>query len=838
MMNKTYVAIKGLRRFYHDEKVTRLFMKLSDWTHEKAVAFLKDNDVITIKTVPQMKVRMFFEELKRCGYTLIEEPSSGGGYVVSVYNDEREELKVIKDEISFLTVRVQKLEEKLKQKQEAIEKMPDLPEVEEKPLTDVTQTKEMPPIAEEKYMFRPPAAPSLQKREPEISEPKERLSFEAKIGRVWLNRLGVVTLVMGVAFLVGYASRHFLLSPLGRSTIALAISVGLIGLGRHLIKKEGYYYFAIGTLGGGWASLYFVTYALYRVPAIQVIYSPTLDFLCLLGVTAYMIVDSLTFNSRVLTVMAHALGFLTLLLNPASLFTLGAALLLMISLFLVSYAREWKGLALIGVAGVYAAHIAWLHPQIYVGPGGFIDQFIFSNILVRHLFVGQWWYSAMPGFQALLSHINLTQHHLFLCIYWIAFSTIPYILSAEDNRMRETTNTVTLVTMFATTALLHATALANYPEYVWLAMSVFGALYAIKKVCLVKIGRESYEEGTDSVLALSLFTYAIVDKCTGIGELLLLAIEAYLLVEVGVRLKDYKYRVFATAVAIITCLRFIVYGYNPDEILILGLSKSFITAVVLAITTFACARRLEISSSLLKEYEKKKIGIFHGLTCVFLALGAIGEFSGINRILAITVALVIFNEMEMWGKWFAYRLASIISGGLASMMLLGDVIGGRWPHSWHADISYAGLSQPFLLSCLCLTGFYCCSYRIKKNAYFPTQESLAFSYYSLIWAAMVLGFFIIVPEFDNRWYSLVWGIEGFILLCTGLLIRVRHFRYGGLAFFSIVLIKLFFVDIIGLPIVYKIISFLALGAALLSASFFYSRFKALFSDEKNMRKLS
>ena len=73
--------------------------------------------------------------------------------------------------------------------------------------------------------------------------------------------------------------------------------------------------------------------------------------------------------------------------------------------------------------------------------------------------------------------------------------------------------------------------------------------------------------------------------------------------------------------------------------------------------------------------------------------------------------------------------------------------------------------------------------------------------------------------------SVIWTIYGGILLTTGILRRNRLLRMMALVLLSVTIVKVFFLDLSSLDRVYRIISFIVLGAILLAVSFLYQRFR-------------
>jgi uncharacterized membrane protein len=69
--------------------------------------------------------------------------------------------------------------------------------------------------------------------------------------------------------------------------------------------------------------------------------------------------------------------------------------------------------------------------------------------------------------------------------------------------------------------------------------------------------------------------------------------------------------------------------------------------------------------------------------------------------------------------------------------------------------------------------------------------------------------------------SSVWGAVGLALLYTGLRRGRRELQFGGFALFGIALVKLFVYDLAFLSSIARAFSFLAVGALILLAGFFY-----------------
>ena len=110
-------------------------------------------------------------------------------------------------------------------------------------------------------------------------------------------------------------------------------------------------------MGGGWAGVYFTTYAMHALPAALVIESELIGSLSLVLVAAGMIVHSLRYGSQTLTGLAYVSAYAPLAFSPLSTFSLAATVPLTASLLVVSNRFAWSGVAVLGLASTYAIFI-------------------------------------------------------------------------------------------------------------------------------------------------------------------------------------------------------------------------------------------------------------------------------------------------------------------------------------------------------------------------------------------------------------------------------------------------------------------------------------------------
>src|ERR1035438_2829567 len=122
----------------------------------------------------------------------------------------------------------------------------------------------------------PPPSPNFHSVEsgPSLADRfKSSLDVEEMLGTNWLNKLGIVILVLGIAFFLAYQLKT--VGPAGKVLVGFVTAVVMLGAGIWFDRRERYRILARAGIGGGWALLFFTTYAMYHVAAAQVLSSHT-----------------------------------------------------------------------------------------------------------------------------------------------------------------------------------------------------------------------------------------------------------------------------------------------------------------------------------------------------------------------------------------------------------------------------------------------------------------------------------------------------------------------------------------------------------------------------------
>jgi hypothetical protein len=216
-----------------------------------------------------------------------------------------------------------------------------------------------PPFAEEP-ITRPEPEPELA---PEPEPPRPQEDWETVVGASWLNRIGALVLVIGIALFLGYSLTQ--LGPAGKVAIGLAAGASMLLAGVALRSSERYGAFATSLVGGGWAAIYFTVYAAHALEPARIITNPIIAGVALFAVSAGMILHAISYESEKGTALAFLFSFVSLNISPLTGFSIYATLLLAGSMLLLAHLRSWFRLA---VAGVVLAYLTFMLRRDVAGP--------------------------------------------------------------------------------------------------------------------------------------------------------------------------------------------------------------------------------------------------------------------------------------------------------------------------------------------------------------------------------------------------------------------------------------------------------------------------------------
>jgi uncharacterized membrane protein len=221
---------------------------------------------------------------------------------------------------------------------------------------------EQPPISSEpveaKESYRTPSVQLSESARAFARRVREQFAgeeWEAIVGGSWLNKLGVLVLVIGISLFLAHSLTHH--GPLARIATGVAVSLAMLAGGVVLERRARYVIVSRGLIGGGWAALYTTAYAAHAFESARVIQSPLIASLVLCAVALGMILHSLRYKSEVVTGVAFFVGFATLAISPITSLALFASVLLIASMLYLAYRFTWDRMAVAGVVVAYASYV-------------------------------------------------------------------------------------------------------------------------------------------------------------------------------------------------------------------------------------------------------------------------------------------------------------------------------------------------------------------------------------------------------------------------------------------------------------------------------------------------
>ncbi|HEY3704535.1 MAG TPA: DUF2339 domain-containing protein [Terracidiphilus sp.] len=207
------------------------------------------------------------------------------------------------------------------------------------------------------------------------------LPLEEVLGMNFFAKIGITLLALGVAFWGRLALET--MAPAERVLILYGVAVGMLGAGVWLERRERYRLVGRMAIGGGWALLFFTTFALHNVGAMTVLASNTLDCVLMLAVAAGMVAHTLKYESQLVTGTAFLLAFSTVALSQDTVYSLSAGVILAVGIAGIALRMGWFELEIFGIAASYGNHFYWLYKLYPEGMAGHaFPQFLPSAIIL------------------------------------------------------------------------------------------------------------------------------------------------------------------------------------------------------------------------------------------------------------------------------------------------------------------------------------------------------------------------------------------------------------------------------------------------------------------------
>jgi putative membrane protein len=704
-----------------------------------------------------------------------------------------------------------------------------------------------------------PSTPKPQFSLPTINRPKQPSDLEKIIGESWINKIGILIVIIGVAIGAKYSIENELISPLTRIILGYLVGIGLLGFGIKLKPKfEGY---SAVLVSGSISIFYFITYFAYSfynlIPQI-------LAFAMMLIFTVFTVFAAIKYNRVVIAhiglIGAYAVPFLLSSGSGRVDILFSYMLIINLGILFISIKRDWKTLHYSAFFFTWLIYGSWFADksfysslQGYEALGiGFATAFflifygvsLFNNIISKEkldkiniilILLNSFIYF---GFGYGIFNSN-TKLDTYLGLFTLFNAVIHFVVLffIKSKKLADSTlfySTLGMVFTFITIAIPIQLD-GSWVTLLWIAQGTI--LFWIGKTKNIPI----YEKISLPILGLS-FLSLLEDwsfyRYANNGD-----IQAFWNIN------------FLTGILAILGYGFVVYlsrkhaeteenqKFSPFNAI-----KSFYLPALLVLTAYLTFRNeiayyfnywLENSSLKGKEISEiddyslynYDINVFKNIYLIAYSLVFFGGLALLNfhkfknKVLGIS-AIVI-------------GLLTLLSAQTFGLEELGEL---RYAYINGGSNEYFDVNFNYILVRYLLWGSVAFAlWAIFKNAKSIIENAKFHIFLEMVIHISILNFLSneLVTWMDIAGYqdifklglSILWSVYSLLLVSLGIYQKKKYLRISALVLFGVTLAKLFLYDISNLSTISKTVVLIVLGLLLLIISFLYNKFKDKIGDE-------
>jgi uncharacterized membrane protein len=679
-------------------------------------------------------------------------------------------------------------------------------------------------------------------RPPQAHAPKR--DIESVIGGSVFAWVGIIAGVVAVGFFLKEAFERDWIGPGMRVSLGALAGLALLGLGERL-RARGMRPYAFVLSGGGVLILYLSIYASYTF--YQLLGQPV-AFLLMTLVTAVAVLLAVRLDALAIAILGLVGGFLTPVLissnqdNEVALFTYVA--LLDAGVLAVAYFKRWRSLDFLSFTATVLMSLGWAAK--FYGPEKLWTTLVFFSVFFIL-------YALLAVFHNVLPRRRSRWFDLAL-LAWNAtlYFSFSYLMLVDAGYERAAPAAHALVLSAFFTGLFYF-AWSRCREDRLLTYGYVGA-------------------------AVTLFTAAVAIQLELYWVTIVWAVEGLALTWVGLRSGERSARRYALVVLTAAVLHWLTFDMQASAFVagtdfVPLLNPRARSCAVLVATLLLCAwlyRRERVAAegaeggvetSGLAEDERESVAATlslaaNGLAIALLSLDLSDYFgwrkSSVDGLGAERAENA--RQFSLTALWSVYGAGLIAFGvrrksralryaGFALLVattLKVFALDLRFYDSiWHVPI----FNQTFMAFALLVAAY---AFAIRLYVREPTLGDERSAVPVLVVIANVLMLVALSAEamgyFDSGAaggtdaarvrdlelakqlsLSVIWILYGAGLLLAGSALRVRLLRLMGLGLLSLTALKVFFWDLSSLDRIYRIVSFIVLGAILLAVSYLYQR---------------
>ena len=661
------------------------------------------------------------------------------------------------------------------------------------------------------------------------SEPSQAVDWEQVIGGNWLARVGVLALILGVAFFLKLAFDNDWIGPTGRVALGAVGGLAMMGAGEFWQKRYPGYARALS--GGGVGLLYLSTYAAFAIFDLIDIY-PAVVLLLIESVVSAVL--ALRYESNALAIIGVAGAF-------CAPFVLGASNLE----GRASSSSDGAGYDLI--AYVLAVDVGVLVLSTFRR----WYWFRLTALLASLASYGIWYIEFGDAAGALGAEIALT------CIFlvFVGVTTFFHLIWVRGPGTLD----LSLMTFNATAyfAISYALLFNEYRDW----MGGFSLAIAVFYLGMAYIAlRRSPENARLSLFAFGIgvifLTIAIPVQLddmawTTVGW----ATQGTVLIWLSFAMKSHAPRFFGYGLFALVAVKLLSFDTlisvsDDDPVLNVRFLAFSMSIAALYLCSFAIWR----SADQLTALERRAWSVYPILVIAanFLTLWIFtAEVMDFFDQRLVTVGWAIYGALLVWisfmVKFHSIRFFAYGVFALAALKLLfEDTQVEALTHDPVLNLRVLAFSVSIVA--LSFSAFLIwkspqrlTTYERDSWAVYPIMIGLANFWTIWILTAEVLDYFNhnmttlrfmegsraeiqAMENAQNLSLTVLWAVYALVLLAVGIIGKLRAVRLAGLAVLTIPVVKVFVYDVFQLEQAYRVAAFIGLGALLLIGGYLYQRF--------------
>lgn len=650
-----------------------------------------------------------------------------------------------------------------------------------------------------------------------VPRQKKQVNYEKFIGENLFGKIGILIFVIGVGFFVKYAIDKNWINETFRTVLGFLTGAVLLAVAERLQKK--YRTFSSLLAGGAFAVFYLTVAIAFHY---YHIFSQTMAFIILIGVTVFMSVLSVVYNRRELAIISLVGGFLA----P----------------FIVS---SGEGSYLVLFTYVSILNLGMFGLSIYKKCELPMISFVFTWLIM--------------GIFLLFSYTSsstVISGHLFLfttLFYFIFLLPVFSILRGEDMRTMSRGLVFVIITNNFIYLLSGALFLRNMGWSFKASglLSLFIALVNLGLVLWLWKSRKDYKFLVYTTLGLVLTFVSITVPIQLDGNCITLVWASEMVLLLWLYIKS-RIRVYEYAAKILVGLTFISYLMDIYNVVMhehhavstIFLNSSFATSLFVGLAMGAFALLMGYYRPFFSTARQLKYG-FWNLFMLFVSVAILYytfmmefhlHFEGATR----SGAMFLFTAIAISSVCYSFRKRFPITQcltfymlaiGINTLVYIINIWGDQWENMAFVPVVLRWFTAAFVIANICY---------VARQYYLLIGIKSRFTIYlnilvTLLWVTMVRSFLWQVGVDDfSAGLSLSLSIAGFVQMGLGMRLHQKVMRMISLSTFGIVLLKLVFDDLWAMPTIGKIIVFIILGLILLILSFLYQKLKdVLFKNDED-----